>query len=98
MGRAGKIFHLYKFATMLKISPNIGTGTVTLRNDPRILPVGRFLRKTKINELPQLLNILNGYMSVIDLRPQTQRCFDAFPEKSQKVIITTRPYESLHEI
>jgi lipopolysaccharide/colanic/teichoic acid biosynthesis glycosyltransferase len=91
VGRAGKPFHLYKFATMLKNSPNIGTGTVTLREDSRILPVGRFLRKTKINELPQLLNILNGDMSVIGPRPQTRRCFDAFPKKSQKAIITTRP-------
>ncbi len=65
---------------MLKNSPNIGTGTVTLKDDPRVLPVGRFLRKTKINELPQLLNIFNGDMSIIGPRPQTQRCFDAFPD------------------
>ena len=50
---------------MLKNSPNIGTGTVTMRNDPRVLPVGKLLRKTKINELPQLLNIFIGDMSVI---------------------------------
>jgi len=91
VGNASKPFQLYKFATMLKNSQNIGTGTVTLRNDPRILPVGRLLRKTKINELPQLLNILNGDMSVIGPRPQTQRCFDAFPVKSQRAIITARP-------
>jgi lipopolysaccharide/colanic/teichoic acid biosynthesis glycosyltransferase len=91
VGNDSKPFQLYKFATMLKNSQNIGTGTVTLRNDPRILPVGRLLRKTKINELPQLFNILNGDMSVIGPRPQTQRCFDAFPVKSQKAIITVRP-------
>ena len=50
IGRGGKYFKLYKFATMLKDSPNMGTGTVTVRNDPRILPIGGFLRKTKINE------------------------------------------------
>jgi lipopolysaccharide/colanic/teichoic acid biosynthesis glycosyltransferase len=57
IGQGGKKFKLFKFATMLKNSPNIGTGTVTMRGDPRVLPVGTFLRKTKINELPQLLNI-----------------------------------------
>lgn len=91
VGRSGTHFGLYKFATMLKNSPNIGTGTVTLKGDPRILPVGRFLRKTKINELPQLLNIFKGDMSVIGPRPQTQRCFDAFPTQAQAEIIKVRP-------
>jgi lipopolysaccharide/colanic/teichoic acid biosynthesis glycosyltransferase len=91
IGKGGKRITLLKFATMLKNSENMGTGTVTLQNDPRILPIGRFLRKTKINELPQLLNILSGDMSVIGPRPQTQRCFDAFPKKSQLVIVRVRP-------
>lgn len=91
VGRDGKPFALYKFATMLKNSPSIGTGTVTLKDDPRILPAGKFLRKTKINELPQLLNILNGSMSIIGPRPQTQRCFDAFPLQSQAAIVKVRP-------
>lgn len=91
VGRGGGHFGLLKFATMLKNSPNMGTGTVTLKHDPRVLPVGRILRKTKINELPQLLNILKGDMSVIGPRPQTQRCFDAFPEDSQRAIVTVRP-------
>lgn len=91
VGRGGKHFGLFKFATMLKNSPSIGTGTVTLRNDPRVLPVGRFLRKTKINELPQLINILQGDMSVVGPRPQTQRCFDAFPFELQQKIVQVRP-------
>jgi len=91
VGRGGKNFQLMKFATMLKDSPNLGTGTVTLKNDPRVLPVGRFLRKTKLNELPQLLNILKGDMSIIGPRPQTQRCFDAFPFRSQQEIQQVRP-------
>jgi lipopolysaccharide/colanic/teichoic acid biosynthesis glycosyltransferase len=82
-----KLFNLLKFATMLKDSPNLGSGTVTLKSDPRVLPVGKFLRNTKINELPQLLNILLGDMSVVGPRPQTSRCFDVFP-KNLKVIIT----------
>lgn len=91
IGRGGKPFGLYKFATMLKNSPNLGTGTVTVKNDPRVLPLGGFLRKTKINELPQLLNILLGDMSLVGPRPQTQRCFDAFPASSQVQIIKVRP-------
>jgi lipopolysaccharide/colanic/teichoic acid biosynthesis glycosyltransferase len=91
VGRGGKDFKLYKFATMLKDSPNMSTGTVTVKNDPRILPIGGFLRKTKINELPQLINIFNGDMSVIGPRPQTQRCFNAFPQSSQNEIIKVRP-------
>ena len=55
VGLGGKEFGIYKFATMLKNSPSIGPGTVTVRDDPRILPFGKFLRKTKINELPQLI-------------------------------------------
>lgn len=91
IGRQGKVFKLYKFATMLKNSPNIGTGTVTLYNDPRVLPLGGFLRTTKINELPQIINIFWGDMSVIGPRPQTKRCFDALPAQSQKEIIKVRP-------
>lgn len=91
VGRGGRPFGLYKFATMLKDSPNLGTGTVTLKDDPRVLPLGKFLRKTKINELPQLLNIFLGDMSIIGPRPQTQRCFDAFPAGSQGEIVKVRP-------
>lgn len=91
VGRGGKMFGVWKFATMLKNSPSLGTGTVTLKDDPRVLPFGRFLRKSKINELPQLFNILNGTMSIIGPRPQTVRCFEAFPVKSQEAIKQVRP-------
>jgi lipopolysaccharide/colanic/teichoic acid biosynthesis glycosyltransferase len=91
VGMGGKPFKLYKFATMLKNSPAIGTGTVTLKDDPRVLPMGKFLRKTKINELPQLLNILKGDMSVVGPRPQTHRCFDAFPVDMQEIIVKVKP-------
>jgi lipopolysaccharide/colanic/teichoic acid biosynthesis glycosyltransferase len=91
VGKDGKAFKLFKFATMLKNSPNMGTGTVTLKGDPRVLPVGKFLRKTKINELPQLLNIFLGDMSVVGPRPQTHRCFVAFPADLQSVIVQVKP-------
>jgi lipopolysaccharide/colanic/teichoic acid biosynthesis glycosyltransferase len=76
---------------MLKDSPNLGSGTVTLKSDPRVLPVGKFLRKTKINELPQLLNVLFGDMSIVGPRPQTVRCFDVFPENLKATITKIRP-------
>jgi len=91
VGFNGKIFDLLKFATMLKDSPHIGTGTVTVKNDPRILPIGGFLRKSKINELPQLLNILLGNMSVVGPRPQAPRCFEAFTADVQRQIVKVRP-------
>tara|TARA_A100001388_G_scaffold277635_2_gene270087 strand:+ start:3616 stop:4287 length:672 start_codon:yes stop_codon:yes gene_type:complete len=91
IGLKKKKIYLIKFATMVKNSENIGTGTLTLHNDPRILPFGKFLRRSKINELPQLFNILFGDMSVIGPRPQTQRCFDAFPKKYQDEIVSIVP-------
>lgn len=91
IGKDREIFKLIKFATMLKNSPSMGTGTVTMKNDPRILPVGKFLRKTKINELPQLLNVLIGHMSLIGPRPQSPRCFDAFPIEAQNIILRIKP-------
>jgi lipopolysaccharide/colanic/teichoic acid biosynthesis glycosyltransferase len=86
VGHQGNRFGLLKFATMLKNSPNIGTGTITTKNDPRVLPLGGFLRKTKLNELPQLLNVLNGDMSIIGPRPLTPDHFDYYSEDVKKVI------------
>src|SRR5258705_954032 len=79
VGRGGKCFRIYKFATMLKDSPNLSGGDITVDRDPRILPCGRFLRKTKINELPQLLNVIAGDMSIIGPRPLTPRVAALFP-------------------
>jgi len=91
IGKDGKVFRLYKFATMLKDSPNIGTGTITMKEDPRVLPVGKFLRKTKINELPQLLNILFGDMSIIGPRPLTNETFSSYSFSMQEQINTVKP-------
>lgn len=91
IGKGGDKFKLFKFATMLKNSPNIGTGSVTMREDPRVLPVGKFLRKTKINELPQLLNIFLGDMSVIGPRPLTTETFGAYTEMTQSIVMQVRP-------
>ena len=91
MGRHGMLFKLFKFVTMLKDSPNLATGTVTIRGDPRVLPVGKFLRKTKINELPQLLNIFFGDMSVVGPRPLTIQTFGSYSKNTQDIIKEVRP-------
>ncbi len=91
VGLEGKPFGLLKFATMLRDSPNMGTGDITVRNDPRVLPFGKILRKTKINELPQLINVLKGDMSLIGPRPLTQKNFDYYSEEVKVIISRTRP-------
>ncbi len=91
IGKGGKEFPLLKFATMLKDSPNLPGGLFTSENDPRLLPMGKFLRKTKINELPQLINILRGEMSIIGYRPTVKKHFEGYPEEAKKKLATSRP-------
>ena len=89
IGQNNKLFSLIKFATMLKDSPK--TGTITEKNDPRILPLGRFLRNTKINELPQILNVLKGDMSIVGFRPLTEEGFQHYSEDIKKIILQMKP-------
>jgi lipopolysaccharide/colanic/teichoic acid biosynthesis glycosyltransferase len=84
-------FQIWKFATMLKNSPNMGTGSLTLRDDPRVTVVGKYLRKSKINELPQLFNLLTGDMTLVGPRPQMRVDFEAFPIDIQALIYDVRP-------
>lgn len=91
IGRNGDAFSLIKFATMRKDSPSTGAGEITLLNDERVLPVGRFLRQSKINEFPQLINVLKGDMSLIGYRPQTQKYWDCFTKSQQKALARYRP-------
>ena len=90
-GRGGNSFGLYKFATMLKNSPNIGAGEITVQGDSRVLPFGKLLRKTKLNELPQLWNIFIGDMSIVGPRPMVPSTFAHYPEKARKKLIIIRP-------
>jgi lipopolysaccharide/colanic/teichoic acid biosynthesis glycosyltransferase len=91
VGVGGKLFGVFKFVTMVKNSSNMGTGMITTKGDSRVLPVGRFLRKTKINEFPQLFNILIGDMSMVGPRPQVQKHFDVFPEHVKMEIKSLKP-------
>ena len=91
VGRNGTLFALLKFATMLKDSPSIGAGEITIRNDPRVLPFGRLLRKTKINELPQLVNILLGHISIVGPRPMVPNTFLKYLPEAQSELKKVRP-------
>ncbi|MGI6494571.1 MAG: sugar transferase [Kiritimatiellia bacterium] len=84
-------FKIWKFATMLLDSPNMEGGLHTTKGDPRVLPFGRFLRKTKINELPQLFNIFVGDMSIVGPRPLVDKTFDPYPPEVKARIYSVRP-------
>jgi lipopolysaccharide/colanic/teichoic acid biosynthesis glycosyltransferase len=91
VGLHGEHFGLLKFATMLKDSPNMGAGDITVKGDPRILPFGQFLRKTKLNELPQLINILKGDISVVGPQPMVPATLAYYPEQAQHELCLVRP-------
>ena len=76
IGFKNKFFKIFKFSTMLKNSENMGSGSITLRNDYRVTKIGKFLRKTKINELPQVFNVFIGDMSFVGPRPLLKVSFD----------------------
>lgn len=91
VGLKNKPIKIFKFATMLKNSELMGTGIYTAKNDSRILPFGNFLRKTKINELPQIINILIGDISLVGPRPLIRKTFELYEEKDQKIIYSMKP-------
>lgn len=91
IGFKNKKFAILKFATMLKDSPNMAGGIITTKKDPRITPMGGFLRKSKINELPQLFNIFLGDMSFVGPRPVMPVSFNAYPSEVQSVIYNVKP-------
>ena len=82
-------FRIFKFRSMVKNADKIGGGT-TAFNDPRITKVGNFLRKTKLDEIPQLFNIIGGSMSFIGPRPELLRYTDQY-EGEEKLIFEVRP-------
>ena len=91
IGLKNSRFQIWKFATMLKNSMNMGTGSITLQNDFRVTPIGKFLRKTKINELPQIINILKGDISLVGPRPLVTKTFSAYTEEIQSKIYNVKP-------
>lgn len=91
VGKHGKHFKLYKFVTMAVGSEHKGTNDITVRNDPRVLPVGRFLRKAKLNELPQVFNVLKGDISIVGWRPLMPRGFGDYSDYVKEHIVKTTP-------
>jgi lipopolysaccharide/colanic/teichoic acid biosynthesis glycosyltransferase len=91
IGKFQKNFGIIKFATMLKNSPQMGDRDITIRNDSRVLPIGRILRKTKLNELPQILNIIKGDMSFVGPRPLTIKQFEKYSSSAQVLISSVKP-------
>lgn len=89
VGKDGKLFKVIKIRTMRDISGL--DSTVTAANDPRITKIGAFFRKTKIDELPQLINVLLGHMSFVGPRPDVPGYADQLPEEDRKVILSVRP-------
>jgi lipopolysaccharide/colanic/teichoic acid biosynthesis glycosyltransferase len=89
VGRWGRPFRIYKFRTMVLNAEKIG-GPSTSDDDPRITRVGRFLRKYKLDELPQLINVLKGEMSIVGPRPEVQQYVDMYTEE-ERVILSVRP-------
>ena len=89
VGRFGKTFRLWKFRTMRKNADKLGKLTVGMR-DPRITRVGYFIRKVKLDEFPQFLNVLSGEMSIVGPRPEVQEYVDLYTPE-QREILNVKP-------
>ncbi|HHT9125303.1 MAG TPA: sugar transferase [Candidatus Brocadiia bacterium] len=89
VGRDGKLFKIFKFRTMVVNAEKIG-GPSTADDDPRITKIGKFIRKHKLDELPQLINVLKGDMSLVGPRPEVQHYVNMFTEE-EKTILNARP-------
>ncbi len=90
-GYKNKKFRIWKFATMLKASPSLGTGSITLKNDWRLTPLGKYLRGSKVNEIPQLINIFLGEMSVVGPRPLMEVDFQKFSPEIKDQFYQCKP-------
>ena len=85
VGRHGKTFGIYKFRTMVENADKIG-GAITIGDDPRITKSGQFLRKYKIDELPQLINVVKGEMSLVGPRPEVNKYVNLYTSEQRKVV------------
>lgn len=94
IGLKGKVFKMCKFRSMKVDAPDIRTAdgsTFNSEDDPRVTRIGRFMRKTSIDEIPQFLNVLAGQMSFVGNRPDTPRMLDVYTEEQKKWLLITKP-------
>lgn len=89
VGRNGKLFRIYKFRTMVVNAEKIG-GSSTADDDPRITRIGKFIRKHKLDELPQLINVLKGEMSFVGPRPEVQHYVNMYTAE-EKAMLSVKP-------
>lgn len=89
VGRNGGVFEILKFRTM-RVAQDT-TNAITIGRDPRITPVGHFLRQSKIDELPQLVNVLRGDMSLVGPRPEVPHYVELYPDDLRHKILSVRP-------
>lgn len=90
VGRGGKLFTILKFRSMY-FSPAAAGLPLTAANDRRVTAVGAFLRRSKLDELPQLINVLKGDMSVVGPRPEVPRYVEMYPADLRQAILSVRP-------
>jgi len=90
IGRAGKSFKIFKFRTMVEKAEEIG-GPSTAGDDPRLTKIGKVLKKYQLDELPQLINVLKGEMSLVGPRPEVKMYVDMMTEEERKTILSVRP-------
>jgi lipopolysaccharide/colanic/teichoic acid biosynthesis glycosyltransferase len=99
VGRQGRHFNIFKFRTMVSAAPRLGTA-LTLHADPRVTRVGAFLRRTKLDELPQLINVVKGDMSLVGPRPEVPELMRFYSPEQRATILSVRPgitdYASIH--
>ncbi|HIF9252195.1 TPA: sugar transferase [Photobacterium damselae] len=90
VGLNGKLFKILKFRTMVPDAEKKGL-QVTVGDDPRITHSGKFLRKSKLDELPQLFNVLIGDMSIVGPRPEVPRFMNEYDDETRRIILSVRP-------
>lgn len=90
IGRAGKPFRIYKFRTMYARAQNAGPA-LTIGADPRITRAGGLLRRLKLDELPQFINVLLGQMSIVGPRPEVPRYVEMYPPETRAIVLSVRP-------
>lgn len=102
-GKDGRVFRIFKFRSMVIDAEKLG-GPSTSADDPRLLRIGKFLRRHNLDELPQLINILKGEMSFVGPRPEVPSEVETYDEETRKIILSVKPgltdlatLENIHE-